>query len=89
VHNPQVQEAHDSYAKVRLPDRNFKAQRWSNEVKGFVDVPSDFIEQARFTQRFVKFSDFEMIIPGTYSPNELSILKIIRISDEEKEKIKD
>jgi len=49
VNNPQVHYSHDSFAKVKLPDKNFKAQKWAIHERKFVDVPFQNLEQARFT----------------------------------------
>jgi len=50
-------------------------------------VPSDILEQAHFNYEKKRESDFEMIIPTQFQPNRLSVFKIIKVGDAEKDKI--
>lgn len=79
----QLTETKDSFATIKLPAKNYKAQKWSkvsiNSTKkfDFVDVESDILEQVHFDYNAAKFIDYEMIIPTSYQPNRLVIFKII------------
>ena len=86
VQNPQLKQF-KSYAKIKLPSKNYKAQKWQNGK--FVDVPSDVLEQQHYNYDFKEFNDYEMYLPNEFSANQLSIFKIISIDDNERKKIDD
>lgn len=91
VSSSQNLQNKESYARVRLPSKNYKAQKWTKKANStdlaFIDVPSDILEQVHFNYDKKKETDFEMIIPTQFQPNRLSIFKMIKVGDAEKEKI--
>lgn len=84
VQNPQLKSV-KSYAKIKLPSKNYKAQKLSNGK--FVDVPSDVLEQQHYNYDFKEFNDYEMYLPHQFDANQLSIFKIIKIDEKERQKI--
>lgn len=87
--NPQMVESKNSFAQIKLPSKEYRAQRWSAEANAFVDVESDTLEQMHFGYMTKTSKDFEMFIPTSFQANRAEIFKIIKISKEEKQKIEE
>lgn len=87
IQNPASIDSRHLYAKVKLPNKNFKVQKWQADSAKFVDAPSDILEQHHFNYEQKEFTDYEMFVPGEYSAGQLSVLKVMSISEAEKEEI--
>jgi len=66
VQNPQL-KSQKSYAKIKLPNKNYKALMWSNGK--FVDAGSDILEQQHYNYDGKEFIDHEMYLPSEFSAN--------------------
>lgn len=89
AYNPQMVESKNSFAQIKLPSKEYRAQKWSADANGFVDVDSDILEQTHFGYMTKSTKDFEMFIPTSFEANRAEIFKIIKISHEEKQKIEE
>jgi len=87
VQNPASVDSRHTFANLKLPHKNFKAQKWNSVSFKFEDMPSDLFEQHHFNYEQKEFIDFEMVVPGPYSTGELTLLKVISIEDAEREEI--
>ena len=66
-----------------MPQKDYKALKWSQEQGQFVNVESDIIEQNHFDYSTKKFVEYEMFIPTNFEANKAEVFKIIKISAEE------
>lgn len=83
AYNSQMTTRKNSFVEVKLPQKDYKAQKWSQEQGQFVNVESDIIEQNHFDYSTKKFVDYEMFIPTNFEANKAEVFKIIKISAEE------
>ena len=61
AHNPSTLQF-NRFVKVKLPNKNYKAQVWSKENLQFENVVSDIFEQAHFSLDRNQTFDYEMFI---------------------------
>lgn len=87
AYNPQMTSRKNSFVQIKLPTKDYKAQKWSSDQNQFVNVESDIIEQNHFNYQTQRFKDYEMFIPANFEANRADIYKIIKISEEEKNQI--
>ena len=83
VHN-QANKPFQRLVTVKVPHKNFRASTWSKRTLGFEKAHADVLEQSHFTNKFVKFVDYELYIPHKLEANEVSFIKVqeILIEDE-------
>lgn len=59
-------KSRSSYARIKLPSKNFKAQRWDTKTQAFTEVKSDIFEQQHYDSKGEVLADFEMYIPSEF-----------------------
>ena len=74
----------NSFVEIKLPSKDYKAQKWSLDQNSFVNVESDIIEQNHFDYKGDRNKDYEMYIPTNFEANQADIYKISKISQDEK-----
>jgi len=78
--NPQLAARKKSHAKINLKSRNYKASIWHEEKKQFLAAPSDVMEN----QHVDGSTDYDMIVPIDFEPMRPNVIKIEKISEEDK-----
>lgn len=84
AYNPQMTSRKSSFVEIKLPSKDYKAQKWSLDQSSFVNVESDIIEQNHFDYKGDRNKDYEMYIPTNFEANQADIYKISKISQDEK-----
>lgn len=79
AHNPSTLKF-NRFIKVKLPNKNYKAQVWSKENLEFENVVSDVFEQAHFSVENKETFDYEMFVQKDLEPNEISFIKLIKLN---------
>lgn len=87
AYNPQMTSRKNSFVQIRLPSKDYKAQKWSQDQSQFVNVESDILEQNHFNYKTQRIKDYQMYIPSDFEANRADVYKIIKISEEEKNQI--
>jgi len=82
LHFPQVIDQ-KSFAKLKVPQVDFKAQLWNKTEQRFQEAPFDILEQSHFGADGTLDTEYEMYLPLKFKPSKLEVVRLVKISKNE------